>query len=112
MIALSLSGTTLGIGLIVFISLRLITAIDASPRVLPESFGLLGLLVAVTLSPQLALTTFSHHFVYRLRGGFVKRVLDTQIEQVEKIGNTSLLAGLAGDIRNIIIASVRSPELV
>ncbi len=61
---------------------------------------------------QLALTTLGHHFVYRLRGEFVKRILDTQIEQVEKIGSASLLAGLTSDIRNITIAFVRLPELV
>ncbi len=53
------------------------------------------------------MTTLGHHFVYRLRGEFVKRILDTQIEQVEKIGSASLLAGLTSDIRNITIAFVR-----
>lgn len=111
-IALSLLSAALGIGLIAFINLRLITAVDTSLRVLPEFLGLLGLLMAVTLGSQLALTTLGHHFVYRLRGEFVKRILDTQIEQVEKIGSASLLAGLTSDIRNITIAFVRLPELV
>ena len=97
-IALSLLSAALGIGLIAFINLRLITAVDTSLRVLPEFLGLLGLLMAVTLGSQLALTTLGHHFVYRLRGEFVKRILDTQIEQVEKIGSASLPAGAgAGD---------------
>ncbi len=111
-IALSLLSAALGIGLIAFINLRLITSVDTSLRVLPEFLGLLGLLMAVTLGSQLALTTLGHHFVYRLRGEFVKRILDTQIEQVEKIGSASLLAGLTSDIRNITIAFVRLPELV
>lgn len=111
-IALSLLSAALGIGLIAFINLRLITAVDTSLRVLPEFLGLLGLLMAVTTGSQLALTTLGHHFVYRLRGEFVKRILDTQIEQVEKIGSASLLAGLTSDIRNITIAFVRLPELV
>lgn len=106
-IALSLLSAALGIGLIAFINLRLITSVDTSLRVLPEFLGLLGLLMAVTLGSQLALTTLGHHFVYRLRGEFVKRILDTQIEQVEKIGSASLLAGLTSDIRNITIAFVR-----
>lgn len=109
---LSLLSAALGIGLIAFINLRLITAVDTSLRVLPEFLGLLGLLMAVTTGSQLALTTLGHHFVYRLRGEFVKRILDTQIEQVEKIGSASLLAGLTSDIRNITIAFVRLPELV
>ena len=37
--------------------------------------------MAVTLGSQLALTTLGHHFVFRLRGEFIKRILDTQIEQ-------------------------------
>lgn len=111
-IALSLLSAALGIGLIAFINLRLIATVDTSLRVLPEFLGLLGLLMAVTLGSQLALTTLGHHFVYRLRGEFVKRILDTQIEQVEKIGSASLLAGLTSDIRNITIAFVRLPELV
>ncbi len=47
-IALSLLSAALGIGLIAFINLRLITAVDTSLRVLPEFLGLLGLLMAVT----------------------------------------------------------------
>ena len=111
-IALSLLSAALGIGLIAFINLRLITIVDTSLTVLPEFLGLLLLLMAVTLGSQLALTTLGHHFVYRLRGEFIKRILDTQIEKIEKIGSASLLAGLTRDIRNITIAFVRLPELV
>ena len=103
-IALSLLSAALGIGLIAFINLRLITLVDTSLTVLPEFLGLLLLLMAVTLGSQLALTTLGHHFVYRLRGEFIKRILDTQIEKIEKIGSASLLAGLTSDIRNITIA--------
>ncbi|HAT1618992.1 TPA: multidrug ABC transporter permease/ATP-binding protein [Raoultella planticola] len=111
-IALSLLSAALGIGLIAFINLRLMTVVDTSLAVLPEFLGLLLLLMVVTLGSQLALTTLGHHFVFRLRGEFIKRILDTQIEQVEKIGSASLLAGLTSDIRNITIAFVRLPELV
>ncbi len=90
-IALSLLSAALGIGLIAFINLRLITLVDTSLTVLPEFLGLLLLLMAVTLGSQLALTTLYHHFVYRLRGEFIKRILDTQIEKIEKIGSASLL---------------------
>lgn len=110
-IALSLLSAALGIGLIAFINLRLMTVVDTSLAVLPEFLGLLLLLMVVTLGSQLALTTLGHHFVFRLRGEFIKRILDTQIEKVEKIGSASLLAGLTSDIRNITIAFVRLPEL-
>ena len=111
-IALSLLSAALGIGLIAFVNLRLMTVVDTSLAVLPEFLGLLLLLMVVTLGSQLALTTLGHHFVFRLRGEFIKRILDTQIEKVEKIGSASLLAGLTSDIRNITIAFVRLPELV
>lgn len=111
-IALSLLSAALGLGLIAFINLRLMTVVDTSLAVLPEFLGLLLLLMVVTLGSQLALTTLGHHFVFRLRGEFLKRILDSQIEKVEKIGSASLLAGLTSDIRNITIAFVRLPELV
>lgn len=110
--ALSLLSAALGIGLIAFINVRLIEMVDTTLSVLPEFLGLLLLLMAVTLGSQLALTTLGHHFVYRLRREFIKRILDTQVERVEKLGSASLLAGLTSDIRAITIAFVRLPELV
>ncbi len=110
--ALSLLSAALGIGLIAFINLRLITTVDMSLTVLPEFLGLLLLLMAVTLGSQLALTTLGHHFVYRLRSEFIKRILDTQVERIEKLGSAALLAGLTSDVRAITIAFVRLPELV
>jgi putative ATP-binding cassette transporter len=72
--ALSLASAALGIGLIAFINQRLIETVDTTLMVLPEFLGLL-LLMAVTLGSQLALTTLGHHFVYRLRSEFIKRIL-------------------------------------
>ncbi|MCR5989841.1 multidrug ABC transporter permease/ATP-binding protein [Enterobacter ludwigii] len=110
--ALSLSSAALGIGLIAFINVRLIEMVDTSLAVLPEFLGLLLLLMAVTLGSQLALTALGHHFVFRLRSEFIKRILDTQVERVEQLGSASLLAGLTSDVRAITIAFVRLPELV
>ncbi|EOT4895983.1 multidrug ABC transporter permease/ATP-binding protein [Escherichia coli] len=110
--ALSLASAALGIGLIAFINQRLIETADTSLLVLPEFLGLLLLLMAVTLGSQLALTTLGHHFVYRLRSEFIKRILDTNVERIEQLGSASLLAGLTSDVRNITIAFVRLPELV
>ena len=102
--ALSLASAALGIGLIAFINQRLIETADTSLLVLPEFLGLLLLLMAVTLGSQLALTTLGHHFVYRLRSEFIKRILDTHVERIEQLGSASLLAGLTSDVRNITIA--------
>ncbi|WP_146378782.1 multidrug ABC transporter permease/ATP-binding protein [Cronobacter turicensis] len=111
-LALSLASAALGIGLIAFINQRLIATVDLSASVLPEFLGLLVLLMAVTLGSQLALTMLGHHFVYRLRSEFIKRIMDTPVEQIEKLGSATLLAGLSSDVRNITVAFVRLPELV
>ncbi|EOZ9389156.1 multidrug ABC transporter permease/ATP-binding protein [Enterobacter cancerogenus] len=110
--ALSLASAALGIGLIAFINVRLIEMVDTSLSVLPEFLGLLLLLMAVTLGSQLALTALGHHFVFRLRSEFIKRIMDTHVERIEQLGSASLLAGLTSDVRAITIAFVRLPELV
>ncbi|WLI77807.1 multidrug ABC transporter permease/ATP-binding protein [Kosakonia sp. H02] len=111
-LTLTLVSAAFGIGLIAFINQRLIESVNLSLAVLPEFLGLLVLLMAVTLGSQLALTTLGHHFVYRLRSEFIKRILDTPVERIEQLGSASLLAGLTSDVRNITIAFVRLPELV
>ena len=111
-IFLSMLSAALGIGLIAFINRELISAFNTSLLVLPEFLGLLVLLMAITLASQLALTLLGHHFVCRLRGEFIKRILDTQVERIEQIGSARLLAALTSDVRNITIAFVRLPELI
>ncbi|KAB7897258.1 multidrug ABC transporter permease/ATP-binding protein [Rouxiella sp. S1S-2] len=111
-IALSLASAALGIGLIAFINIKLIVTSHASMAVLPQFLALLLLLMLITLGSQLALTVLGHHFVYKLRGQFIKRIMDTDIERIEQIGNAQLLASLSSDIRNITLAFVRLPELL
>ncbi|BDH45135.1 multidrug ABC transporter permease/ATP-binding protein [Salmonella enterica subsp. enterica serovar Choleraesuis] len=111
-ILLSLLSAALGIGLIAFINQRLISSSNVTLAVLPEFLGLLLLLMAVTLGSQLALTTLGHHFVFRLRSEFIKRIMDTPVARIEELGSAALLAGLTSDVRNITIAFVRLPELV
>ncbi|WP_130830832.1 multidrug ABC transporter permease/ATP-binding protein [[Erwinia] mediterraneensis] len=111
-ILLTLLSAALGIGIIAFINQELIVSINTSLSVLPKFLLLLVLLMAVTLGSQLALTLLGHHFVWRLRGEFIKRILDTQVERIEQIGSAQLLAGLTSDVRAITIAFVRLPELI
>ncbi|MGD8105462.1 multidrug ABC transporter permease/ATP-binding protein [Pantoea sp. FN0302] len=111
-IVLNLLSAALGIGIIAYINRELIVSINASMAVLPTFLGLLLLLMAVTLASQLALTLLGHHFVWKLRGQFIKRILDTHIQRIEQIGSAQLLAGLTSDVRNITIAFVRLPELI
>ncbi|KQN50357.1 multidrug transporter membrane component/ATP-binding component [Serratia sp. Leaf50] len=111
-IALSLASAALGVGLIAFINIKLIETSHASVAVLPQFLALLLLLMVITLGSQLALTALGHHFVYKLRGQFIKRIMDTDIERIEQIGSAQLLASLSSDIRNITLAFVRLPELL
>ena len=110
-LALSLMSAGLGVGVIAFINQRLIEA-GSALSALPQFLGLLALLLAVTLGTQLALTLLGHHFVFDLRSRLVKRILDTDIERLEQLGNATLLASLSSDVRNITIGFVRLPELV
>ncbi|WAM49383.1 multidrug ABC transporter permease/ATP-binding protein [Vreelandella venusta] len=111
-VLLSLASAGLGIGVIAFINQRLLGTFTDPWRILPEFLGLVALLLAITLASQLALTTLGHHFVYRLRGQLIKRILDTDIERIEQIGSARLLASLSSDVRYITVAFVRLPELV
>ncbi|BBI59991.1 hypothetical protein HSBAA_12970 [Vreelandella sulfidaeris] len=96
--------------MIAFINQRLIEV--GSMAALPQFLGLLAVLLVVTLSTQLALTVLGHHFVFDLRSRLVKRILDTDIERLEQLGNATLLASLSSDVRNITIGFVRLPELI
>lgn len=109
-IALSLLSAVLGVGVIAFINQRLIEV--GSLSALPQFLGFLAVLLAITLSTQLALTVLGHHFVFDLRSRLVKRILDTDIERLEQLGNATLLASLSSDVRNITIGFVRLPELI
>lgn len=111
-ILLSLASAALGIGLIAFINQRLIATTHSDLWVLPQFLGLLLLLMMITLVAQLALTLLGHHFVSRMRGQLIKRILDTGVERITHIGHAQLLASLSNDIRSITIAFVRLPELV
>nr|WP_300309972.1 multidrug ABC transporter permease/ATP-binding protein [Halomonas sp.] len=109
---LSLASAALGIGTIAFINDRLIEHVGAPMGVLPAFLGIIAVLLAITLASQLALTTLGHYFVYDLRGRLVKQILDTDIEQLERLGSADLLASLSSDLRAITLAFVRLPELV
>lgn len=111
-IAASLASAALGIGVIAFINQRLITLDGGALTVLPGFFGLILLLLAISLIAQLGLTTLGHYFVFDLRTRLVKQILDTDIERLETIGGGALLASLSADVRYVTVAFVRLPELV
>ncbi len=109
---LSLCSAGLSVGVIAFINLRLIGVQDDLGLTLLSFLGLLALLLACAGVGQVALHSLGHRFVYQLRRSLVRRVLDTDIERLERIGGARILASLSSDIRNITIAFVHMPELV
>lgn len=111
-LAASVASAALGIGVIAFINQRLIESAADPLAAMPQFFGLILLLLAVSLIAQLGLTVLGHQFVFDLRSRLVKRILDTDIEHIETLGSAPLLASLSADIRNVTIAFVRLPELV
>jgi len=75
-------------------------------------FALIILQLLTTFISQFALTKLGHRFVYDLRRQLLKRILDTDHAQLEKVGSAKLLASLSDDILNITSAFVRLPQLV
>jgi len=74
--------------------------------------GLVILLLVTTFLSQYALTRLGHRFVYELRTKLVKQIIDTNVPQIDQLGNAQLLASLSTDIQSITVAFVRMPELV
>ena len=74
--------------------------------------ALVVLLLVTTFLSQYALTRLGHIFVYELRTKLVKQIIDTNVPQIDKLGNAQLLASLSTDIQSITVAFVRMPELV
>lgn len=71
--------------------------------------GLLLVLFACGFGSQALLTALGHRVVYELRLQLVKRLLDTPIEQLEKIGTPGLYATLSKDVESIGQAFNRLP---
>lgn len=71
--------------------------------------GLLLVLFACGFGSQALLTALGHRVVYELRLQLVKRLLDTPIEQLEKIGTPALYATLSKDVESIGQAFNRLP---
>lgn len=71
--------------------------------------SLLLVLFSCGFASQALLTALGHRVVYELRLQLVKRLLDTPIEQLEKIGTPGLYATLSKDVESIGQAFNRLP---
>lgn len=71
--------------------------------------GLLALLFGCAFGSQALLTALGHRVVYDLRMSMLKRVLDTDVERLERIGGPKVYATLTKDIASIGMAFNRVP---
>lgn len=111
-ILLSLTSALLTVGVIAFIQYRLLNQANLTSSVLWQFVALLFVLLVTTSVAQIALHKLGHQFVYRKRCQMIKKLINTDIEQIESIGSARLLASLSTDIRNLTFAFVHLPELI
>ena len=109
---LSVLSAGLSVAVLAFISQRLLAGGADLAVVLLQFALLLVALLATATAAQVTLHVLGHRMVYGLRRDLVRRVLATDIEQLEKVGGPHLLAALSTDLRNLTIAFVHLPELV
>ena len=109
---LSVLSAVLSVAVLAFISQRLLAGGADLPVVLLQFALLLVALLVTATAAQVTLHVLGHRMVYGLRRDLVRRVLATDIEQLEKVGGPHLLAALSTDLRNLTIAFVHLPELV
>ncbi|MGO3455104.1 MAG: multidrug ABC transporter permease/ATP-binding protein [Marinomonadaceae bacterium] len=111
-ILLSMASALLTVGVIAFIQYRLLNQHDLTSGVLWQFVALLIVLLATASVAQTALHKLGHQFVYKKRCQLIKKLINTDIEQIESIGSARLLASLSTDIRNVTFAFVHLPELI
>lgn len=111
-VVLSVLSALLSVAVLAFISQRLLAGGAELGMVLMQFSLLLLALLATATGAQVTLHRLGHRMVYGLRRDLVRRVLATDIEQLEKVGGPPLLAALSTDTRNLTIAFVHLPELV
>lgn len=111
-ILLSVMSAFISVGVIAFIqySLRNQTT-DIHRNIVFFALLLVVLLVTVNIA-QVVLHKLGHQFVFNKRCQLVRQLINTDIEQIEKVGSAGLLASLNTDIRNVTIAFVNLPELI
>jgi len=106
---LSALSATLSVGVIAFVNERLIQHAGVSALVLGQLLGLLLALFVVSSSSQVVMSRLGHRLVYALRASFVKRILDTDVERLERLGAARLLTSLSSDTSQLSTAFIALP---
>jgi putative ATP-binding cassette transporter len=110
--ALSLASAGLSVGVLAFIEQRLLRTQSPSTQTLLLLIGLLALLFVVSSAAQLLMRKLGQRVLHDLRCTLAKRVLDSELMQVERVGAASLLASLSSDAEQISHALVSLPHAV
>ena len=111
-LVLSMASAGFGVSVIASINDKLLKGGFSGGGSLATFAGLLVLLFALSTSSQLVMSRLGHNVVYGLRRILVKRVLDTQIAQIEHIGAARILASLSSDTSHISAAFLSLPHAV
>lgn len=109
-IFMSVCSAGLGVAAIAFVNQRLLETSGSSAQTLFLFAALLVGLFVFGAVARIALTTLGHRVVYGLRSTLVKRVLDTDLEQLEALGLPRVLTSLSSDITHITGAFVALPS--
>lgn len=110
--ALSLASAALSVGVLAFIERRLLHASTPSARTMLLLIGLLATLFAISSAAQLLMRKLGQRVLHDLRRTLAKRVLDSELAQLERVGPASLLASLNTDAGQISQALVSLPHAV
>lgn len=109
---ISIASAAASISVIAYINNSLSQFSDDPWRMLYQLIGLLVLLFSLSWVAQFSLSYIGHKFVFEFRNTLVKRVLDTDIATIERIGGSKILASLSKDINSIQIAFMGLPAFV
>ncbi len=109
---ISIASAIAGVSLIAYINNSLSQFSDEPWRMLYQLIGLLILLFTLSWVAQFSLSYIGHKFVFEFRNGLVKRVLDTDIATIERIGSSRILATLSKDINTVQSAFMSLPAFV
>lgn len=108
----SLISAAAGVAIIAFINSSLIVADGEPLTILWQFVGLLVLLFVLSFVSQYSLSVIGHKFVYEFRNNLIKRLMDTDIAIIEKIGSSRILASLSKDILNVQSAFMNAPSFI
>ncbi|WP_031431788.1 multidrug ABC transporter permease/ATP-binding protein [Methylomicrobium agile] len=111
-LALSIASAGLSVGVIAFTNERMLHPQNELSSTLMLFGGLLAAVFVIGTASQICMTTLGHRLVYQLRRTLVKRILDTDLERLERLGPPRLLASLNSDTSHLTSAFISLPSAV